>query len=191
MAEAEPCCCRNAVALSTSHSTQIEHKGRKAACLQQQVRRTQGLIEPCPWPFPLRGSCSHLNIPAAHPQQLSKGHIVGCGGLGIEGVVHIDPGADLAFRRASCQKSQCQARPPRRLRAGDLADGANRQATLQQLIHWRDSCPGNLADRPWRRRQRGRKTVGERALDFKAKDGGGGHNRDPSIFAICSLLDSL
>ena len=150
-------------------------QGPQSRLLQRQVRRAR-LIEPCPWPFPLRGSCSHLDIPAAPHSSLSKGHISWLRRTRVEGVDSHRP------RRRPCLQTCVPARKAsaRLVRPEDLRQLGDPLMARQPAGH----PPATYLTRRrfLSRRPRGssvaqasarRKTVAESAR-FKAKDGGEG-----------------
>ena len=103
--------------------------------------------------------------------------------------IHIHPGADAALRGAARQKRQYQARPSRRHRPREVADGANWQAAVQQLVHFGNPGRCNLADRPRRRvRAAGKRCASARSISRRSTAAEG---MAINTFAICSPIDSL
>ena len=133
------------------HAAKVQHNGRKAARLQKQIRRAQSLIESRPRLFfvlPAIHSRLARAVATTHPEQLPEPHTTGRGRFRIEGIVGINPGADLPCCHPARHKSQRQTGSPRALRPHQFADRAHRQSAFEQLIDRRNSRRGNLANRP-------------------------------------------
>jgi hypothetical protein len=97
----------------TRRRTQIQHNRGKAGGLQQQIGRTQGLIQACP-----RLGASFqlgilLRISAPDPEQLPQRHAIGRSRQRIECVARIHPGTDPALCRAPREERQRKAGPAR------------------------------------------------------------------------------
>jgi hypothetical protein len=126
---------------------------------------------------------------ASHPEQLAKVDAVGRGRFRIESIIRIHPGADAGLGRSTGKEGQGKARASRRCGASDLADGANRQAAIEQPVRLLNACRGDLAESAGRQRQRGGKAAGQGVFDLEAKGCGGRHD-EGDLFSSFIRLDS-
>jgi len=85
----------------------------------------------------------------------------GCGGLCVEGVVGVDPCADAWFAGDFGEEGQCEGGSAGGFRSGEFADGADREATVEQSIYLGDAVGavsrkvrGWGVKRGWKRRSR-------------------------------------
>ena len=106
----------------------VEDDGGESAGLEEEIGSSEGLVESGP------GFGCWVRGFAADPEKLAEGYAVGGGGFGVEGVVSVDPGADVVFLGTGCEEGEGQAGAAGGDGAGDLTDGADRQAAFEQAI---------------------------------------------------------
>jgi hypothetical protein len=106
----------------------------------------------------------------------------GCGGLCVEGVVGVDPCADAWFAGDFGEEGQCEGGSAGGFRSGEFADGADREATVEQSIYLGDAGGGGIAEGARLGGERGWEAAFEGEFDLFAEDGSGGH-----CFAFSSL----
>lgn len=122
----------------------------------------------------------------ANPEQAVEVNADGSGGLGMEVVGHVDPGADAGGLCQTRDERESQRGAAGAFRTGKFGDGADGQAAAEYVVESRNaSGRGGVNDvRRWG--ERGGDTVGKGGFDLEAEQVGGGHGSH--IFALYSPI---
>ena len=124
---------------------------------------------------------------AANPEQAVEVNADGGGGLGMEVVGHVDPGADAGGLRQTRDERESQRGAAGAFRAGQFGDGADGQAAAECVVESRNAGGRGGVNDARSRGKRGGDAIGKGSFDLEAEQVGGGHGNH--IFALYSPIE--
>jgi hypothetical protein len=123
---------------------------------------------------------------AADPEQAIEVDTDGCGGLGVERVGHVDPGADAIVLCQTRDEGEGERCPTRAFGTGEFGDGPDGKSAAECVVKGGDAGGRGWADDTRGRGERGGDAVGKGGFDLEAEQVSGGHGRN--IFALYSPI---
>jgi hypothetical protein len=110
---------------------------------------------------------------AADPEEAIEVNAGSSGGLGMERVGHVDPGADAVVLRQTRDEGKGQRCAAGAFGTGELGEGTDGKTAGEGLVESGDAGGGCGADDAWSGGERGRDAVGKGGFDLLAEVGSG------------------
>jgi hypothetical protein len=127
---------------------------------------------------------------AADPEKAVEVDTDGGGGLGVERVGHVDPGADASDVCQTRDEGEREGGSARALGSGKFGDGPDGKAAAKGIVEGGDAGRGSGADDAGGGSERGGDAVREGSFDLLAEQLGGRHGggQDFFVFALSSPI---